>query len=86
MVQAAIQSVDLQSIDGGFHRGVLAAQIDEFGVGFVLAPCLGQLALLRHHHLWDQGGQRDLIGRTVEPLVEAGAGDVGKPRQGRLDE
>jgi len=47
MVQAAVQALDLQGINGGFHCGVLAAQVHELGAGFVLALRLGQLALLR---------------------------------------
>jgi hypothetical protein len=86
MVQTAVQAMDLQGIDGRFHRRVLAAQAAKLGGGLALALGLGALALLRQHHLRDQGSECALIGRAVEALIEAGAGEVGEARLGLLDE
>ena len=86
MIQTAVQAMDLQGVDGRFHRGVLAAQADEIRGGLALALGLGALALLRQHHLRDQGGECALIGRAVEALVEAGAYDGGEAPLGPFDE
>ena len=56
MVGAAIEAMNLQPVDGGFHRRVLATQFNKLGIALSLLVRLREPSFFRHHDGIDQLG------------------------------
>ena len=77
VIRTAVQAMRFEGVDRRFHRRMLAAQTDEFGVALAFALGLGEFAFLGQHDPREQFGELGLIGRAMESLIEAGRRDLG---------